>query len=184
LKLFKIFNLGDLMIFIYNCYGGTHSSSLAAAAHLKKLPLDRTLSSDEILNVDYFNKLTYKDMGKLIFRGTDEEENKVFTLGRGTSKAIVPCIKNLIELLDSEVVISQKIILSNMSPTVPLSMTLGGFFSRGMHIDLIGVPLLVIGAKKAFSKIVELVNVTKESARTMEGPVVVLENKEYEANKL
>lgn len=42
------------MIFIYNDYGGTHTTSLAAAYHLNKLPTDRVLTEDEILNVDYF----------------------------------------------------------------------------------------------------------------------------------
>ena len=35
----KSLEMGDIMIFIYNCYGGTYSSSLASAVHLKKLPL-------------------------------------------------------------------------------------------------------------------------------------------------
>lgn len=51
----------DTMIFIYNDYGGTHTTSMAAADHLKKLPTSRTLTKDEILNIDYFNKLTHSD---------------------------------------------------------------------------------------------------------------------------
>lgn len=39
---------GDTMIFIYNDYGGTHTTSMAAAYHLKKLPTSRTLTKDEI----------------------------------------------------------------------------------------------------------------------------------------
>lgn len=90
------------MIFIYNCYGGTHSSSLASAVHLKKLPLDRIPTREEILGTEYFNKLKYKDMGRIIYRGTDEEGNKVFSVGRGTSKVLIPCLKNLITILHDE----------------------------------------------------------------------------------
>ena len=136
------------MIYIYNCYGGTHSSSLASAVHLKKLPADRIPTREEILNTDYFNKLTYKDMGRIIYRGTDDEGNKVFTVGRGTSRVLIPCIKNLITLLHEECGLEEKVVLSNMSPAVPPAMTVGGFFSRGLHIHFIGVPLLVIGAKE------------------------------------
>ncbi|MDP4095158.1 MAG: DUF3189 family protein, partial [Bacillota bacterium] len=72
------------MIYIYNCYGGTHSSSMAAAVHLKRIPDNRIPTREEILKIQYFNTLGYKDMGKILYRGTDDEGNKVFTLGRGT----------------------------------------------------------------------------------------------------
>ena len=166
------------MIYIYNCYGGTHSSSLAAAVHLKKLPLDRIPSKEEILNVDGFNKLTYKDMGKIIYHGTDEEGNKVFSVGRGTSKVLIPCLKNLITLLHDECGLNCKIIFSNMSPTVPPVMTMGGFFSRGFNIDFIGVPLLVLGAKQSFKKVIEIVDRTKQSAKALNDSVLVLMNGE------
>jgi len=167
---------GDGMIYIYNCYGGTHSSSLASAVHLKKLPADRIPTREEILNTDYFNKLTYKDMGRIIYRGTDDEGNKVFTVGRGTSRVLIPCIKNLITLLHEECGLEEKVVLSNMSPAVPPAMTVGGFFSRGLHIHFIGVPLLVIGAKEAYMRIVELVARTREMAKASDVQVLVLEN--------
>lgn len=168
--------MGDMMIFIYNCYGGTHSSSLASAVHLKKLPLDRIPTRDEILGTDHFNKLTYKDMGRIIYRGTDDEGNKVFSVGRGTSKVLIPCLENLVKILHNEYGFNEKMIFSNMSPTVPPVMTVGGFFARGLGIDSIGVPLLVIGAKQAYRKIIEIVNHTKEAAKTFNGPVLVLKN--------
>lgn len=165
-----------MMIFIYNCYGGTHSSSLASAVHLKKLPLDRIPTKAEILGTDYFNRLKYKDMGRIIYRGTDEEGNKVFSIGRGTSKVLIPCLENFIKLLHDECGLNEKIIFSNMSPTVPFTMTIGGFFSRGLGIDSIGVPFLVIGAKQAYKKIIEIVNYTKECARSLNETVLVLKN--------
>lgn len=61
------------MIFIYTDFGGTHTTSLAAAYHLNKLPTDRKLTKEEILNVEYFNKLKTEDMGKIIFHGLDEK---------------------------------------------------------------------------------------------------------------
>lgn len=167
------------MIYIYNCYGGTHSSSIASAIHLKKLPLDRTPTRKEILEVDYFNKLTYADMGKIIYRGIDEDGNKVFSIGRGTSKVLIPGLENLVKILYDECGLNEKIIFSNMSPAVPIAMTFGGFFSRGLGIHFIGVPLLVIGAKQAYSKIVSMVNHTKKSAMETNNPVLVLKNEGF-----
>ncbi|MCX7710823.1 MAG: DUF3189 family protein [Clostridia bacterium] len=164
------------MIFIYNCYGGTHSSSLASAVHLGKLPRDRVPTRDEILNTDYFNKLTYSDMGRIIYRGMDEEGNKVFSLGRGTSKVLIPCLRNLIEIFQNECGFNEKIVMSNMSPTVPFPMTMGGFFSRGLHIHFVGVPLLVIGAQRAYHKVLRIVDNTKSIAKNSKEQVIVLKN--------
>lgn len=45
------------MIYIYNDYGGTHTTSLAAAYHLKQITQsERKLTTEEILNVKFFNK--------------------------------------------------------------------------------------------------------------------------------
>ena len=136
------------MIFIYNDYGGTHTTSLAAAYHLKKLPTDRVLTKEEILNVDYFNDLTRADFGKLIFHGIDEDGNSVYTIGRKSSKLVVPALKNLSMLLQEKYHGQEKIIFSNTSPTVPFALTMGGLFSRGLKIDFIGVPFLIVGAKQ------------------------------------
>lgn len=166
----------DKMIYIYNCYGGTHSSALAAAYHLKKLPLDREPTDKEILNIDVFNKLTPKDMGKLIFHGYDEDKNEVYTLGRGSSKVVVPAMYELADLLNKKGGLQTKILFSNTSPTVPLAMTLGGFFSRRLKINVIGVPLLIIGAKQAHKKIIRLVEQTKKSAKVTASKIEVLDN--------
>ena len=137
----------DTMIFIYNDYGGTHNL-LAAAYHLKKLPTNRRLTKEEILNVDYFNKLTRADFGKLIFHGIDEDKNSVYTIGRKSNKLVVPALKNLSMVLQEKYQGQEKIIFSNTSPTVPFALTMGGLFSRGLKIDFIGVPFLIVGAKQ------------------------------------
>lgn len=153
------------MVIIYNCYGGTHSSILASAIHLKKLPTDRLPSRQEILGIDYFNKLTYSDMGRLIYHGVDENGNRVYTIGRGTSKALVPAMRNMAIALCKDKGIEEHFLFINCSPTVPPLMTLGGFFSRGLHINSVGVPLLVAGARQTYNNIANLVEKSKEICR-------------------
>lgn len=145
------------MIFLYNCYGGTHSSSLASAIHLQKLPIDRVPSKEDIMNTQYFDRLTYKDMGRIIFRGTDKWGNKVYTLGRGTSKALLPALENLLNILKLECNLKDEIVLINASPTVPPLMTIGGFLSRGLKLHFLGRPLLVLGAQQTYYNIINLV---------------------------
>ena len=55
------------MIYIYNDFGGTHTTALAAAYHLKKLDGSHEPTKNEILNTHNFNKLVYKTEGSYIF---------------------------------------------------------------------------------------------------------------------
>ncbi len=73
----------------------------------------------------------------------------------------------------------RKIVFSNTSPTVPFAMTLAGFLSRGLKIDFIGVPLLVVGAKKCCHNILQLVEDTKQIGKSANSKVIVLENKRF-----
>jgi hypothetical protein len=167
------------MIFIYNDYGGTHTTSLAAAYHLKKLPTNRKLTKEEILNVDYFNKLTKADFGKLIFHGIDEDGHSVYTIGRKSSKLVVPALKELSMLLQDKYQGQEKIIFSNTSPTVPFALTMGGLFSRGLKIDFIGMPFLIVGAKQCCLTIFKLVENTKQKAHSTNEMVTVLDNQNF-----
>ncbi|GGC78951.1 ABC transporter [Thalassobacillus devorans] len=171
------------MIYIYNDYGGTHTTSLAAAFHLNILkPSQQPLSKKEILAVPYFNKLTRKDFGKLIFHGKDEEGHPVYTLGRKKSKLVVPALKEWSQMFMALHQVEEKIIFSNTSPTVPFVMTIGGGLSRGLGIDSLGVPLLIKGAQKCSGNIHQLVEYTKNIAteQTSEN-VIILENKQFKA---
>lgn len=167
------------MIYIYNDFGGTHSTALASAYHLSLLPTNRKLTNDEILAVPYFNKLTTSDMGKFIFHGIDEDENPVYTIGCGSSKHVVAALQNLISLLQAEYHFHEKVIFSNTSPTVPFAMTIGGLFSRRLKIDSIGVPLLRLGAKQSCDNVMRLVQHTKEIGKTTDAKLIVLENKKF-----
>ncbi len=166
------------MIIVYNCYGGTHSSILTSAVHLGMLPSDRVPSKQEILSTKYFNQLKYKDMGRLIFHGTDEYGNKVYTVGRGTSKALIPAMRNEVLELHRQYHLPEGFAYVNTSGTVPLAMTLGGFFSRGLKIDFIGVPLLATGAVHTYNNIIELAKKTKQVCNEKPADCVVLEMNE------
>jgi hypothetical protein len=167
------------MIYIYNDFGGTHTTAMAASYHLKKLSTDRPLTKDDILNIDYFNKLDPSDCGKIIFHGADEDGNFVYTIGRKSSKIVVPALKNLSLLLQDKYNGDEPILFSNTSPSVPFVMKIGGFLSRQLKIDWIGVPLLVLGAKQCYRDIIRLVEHTKEIGQSTKEKVVVLENKQF-----
>lgn len=137
------------MIYIYHDFGGTHTTSLAAAYHLKLInDPSKILMKEEILAVPYFNKLTKKDAGKFIFHGEDEEGNLVYTLGKRSSKLVIPSLFHFSEIMINRFQLNEKIGFSNTSLIVPLAMTISGFLSRGLGINFIGVPLLIRGAQQ------------------------------------
>ena len=171
------------MIYIYHDFGGTHTTSLAAAYHLKILiPSPKVLTKEEILSVPYFNELTKKDTGRIIFHGKDDDGNPVYTIGRRRAKFVVTALKDLYLLLQEKSQAGEKVIFSNTSPTVPFAMTMGGFFSRGLGIDFIGVPLLIKGSQKCGNHIFQLVEETKRMAKSGDAQnVIILDNKKFQA---
>lgn len=142
-------------------------------------PSSHRLSKDEVLGIPYFNQLSKNDIGKLLFHGKDENGNDVYTLARRRFKQIVPVIKDFYFILEGKFALNEQIILSNTSPTVPLAMTFGGMFSRGLGIDFIGVPLLVKGAQQCCNSIYQLVEHTKKTALEQNDSVVILDNKNF-----
>jgi hypothetical protein len=169
------------MLYIYNDFAGTHSTALAAAYHLKQLPQsERKLTKEEILNVQFFNQLTKKDFGKLLFHGIDEDGNSVYSIGRKRDKYVVPAMRELALLFQEKFHVNEKLVFSNTSPTVPMAMSLGGLFSRRLKIDVIGIPLLVVGAKQCCDNIYRLVENTKHVATTSYNEnVIILDNKMF-----
>ncbi len=129
--------------------------------------------------VPMFDKLSFQDRAKIVYRGTDDEGNKVFTLGHGIHKKMVFCLQNVIYMVHQQYGFNEKMVLSSTAPTVPLSMTFGGFFSRALKLTFIGRPLLIMGARKNFKKIVKLVELTKNSARLNNLPVLNLPNTNF-----
>lgn len=167
------------MIYIYNCYGGTHTSALAAAYHLNRLPRDRKPLKEEILNSYLFDKLTSNDHGKLIHHGKDDQGNDVFSVGRGSSKAVIPGIYGSFQLMENRGELSETVVISNTSPTVPWLMTVGGFCSRALKLTTLGRMFLVLGAQKTYKNIINLVDASIQSGHTAPAKVLLLNNTEF-----
>ena len=140
--------------------------------------MDRIPTKQEILSIEHFNKLTYSDMGRLIFHGVDDDGNRVYTIGRGTSKALVPAMRNLAIALCKDKGIDEHFLFVNCSSTVPPLMTMGGFFSRALHMDFIGVPLLTAGAMQTYYNITKLVEKSKEICRRNSNEYLVIDMNE------
>ena len=72
------------------------------------------------------------EMGKLIFHGLDEEGNQVYTIGRGSSKAVIPAMRGVLELFEKNGKLQEKVIFSNTSrcaPSTSKGTPIGSIFS-------------------------------------------------------
>lgn len=142
------------MIVIYHCFGGTHSSVLAAAVHTGLLDPERPVSPSEITRLPYFDVRDGNDYGKLCAYGRDKKGHRVFVLGRrGHSEAPEYVFRQMQRLYNWK----ESYKLVNTARTLNWQMRLGGYFSRRLHLKRIGLPLIMRGAREALPRIAALV---------------------------
>ncbi|BAS27621.1 hypothetical protein LIP_1777 [Limnochorda pilosa] len=68
---------------IYSCFGGTHTSPMAAGIHLGLLPRGRPPTLEELDALPPFDRLSLQDLGRLHLWGHDRHGNRVATVGHG-----------------------------------------------------------------------------------------------------
>ena len=88
------------MKIIYCCYGSAHSSVIAAAIHLRKLPWDRLPTLAELVKQERFDRTENREIGTPFFMGRDGEGNEIYALGLGPDKVMIRrTIASLIKIL-------------------------------------------------------------------------------------
>ena len=148
------------MNIIYSCSGGTHSSVVASYIHLGVLPIDRVPTKEEILKTP-FDQLEACDIGRIIYRGTDELDNKVFTLSkRNAGKIVIPALIDLNRLLGHT---PDSLQVVNTLPAVNTLMRIGGFTSRRLKLVNIGRPIVLIGTLQTYHNLAYIVKSLKDT---------------------
>nr|WP_129598914.1 DUF3189 family protein [Anaerophilus nitritogenes] len=148
------------MHIIYHCVGGCHSSCTAAAIHLNMLPSDYVPNEYDLLKVPFFDALEKKDAGKIIYRGTDEWGNLIYTLGRQfVPNIVLSSIIDMWKILENS---SEQLLLVNTIPCVNTLMRIGGFSSRRLHWVKFGRPIVAKGTIQAYENIAQVVEETKK----------------------
>lgn len=151
------------MIVIYHDVGGSHSSCTAANIHVNNIPMDNTPDKSTLLSLPTFDKLDKKDIGHLIYIGTDEFGAKVYTISRRYKPSLVlSAIMDLYSAMDTS---DRGLYLVNTSPIVNLTMKIGGFSSRALGLVAFGRPIVTHGTLKAYNDISNLVKLTKNSIK-------------------
>ncbi|HZJ84445.1 MAG TPA: DUF3189 family protein [Syntrophomonadaceae bacterium] len=147
------------MKIIYHCYGGSHSSVLAAALHLKLIKATSLPSYTELFNLPYFDKTCDADFGSIRKVGVDELGNEVFVLGKkdlGTRyNKILPGLASLIGA-------NNELLAVDLIGKINWLMKIGGYSSRKLGLVTLGRFFIFFGTKISFYEIVDLVDRVKK----------------------
>lgn len=145
---------------IYHCYGSAHSSIIAAAIHLERLPLDRTPKVDEIISLPDFDVSRNDSLGHLYFKGKDKLGNEVYTIGMGSEMALVKNTLNaMIELCGHK---TEEFCFAEALPHINRLAKTGGALSRRYGWVKIGRFLAAKGICQSYNELTKFVEQTKK----------------------
>src|SRR5690625_2236785 len=131
---------------VYSCYGGAHSSPVAAAIHLGLLPRTVVPRKDAFLQLKLFDQTTAEDHGNISHIGVDNLGNEVYALGRGPSgSAMERALMSGVRIAGGS---AHNVKVVDTLPTVNLLMRIGGFLSRGFGWVAIGRPIVLYGIRR------------------------------------
>ncbi len=147
------------MIIIYHCYGGTHTSVVAASIHLNALPDNRLPRNIEILKLPYYDKRESSQIGIPVYCGKDEYGNKIYIQGMGKAR------KTVLNLLNSIMEIGgikeDEVKVVNTLENANILTRVGGYLSRGLGLVFPGRYLTVWGLKLTYHKLLGTVKQVK-----------------------
>lgn len=142
----------------YCCFGGAHSSPVAAAIHLGLLAVHRLPTPEEIMQIPLYDR--NDEPGILHYIGTDELANEIYVLGRNGHPEIVE--KALVSGYELGGGAREELELVNTLRCVNVQMRIGGYLSRRLRLISIGRPLVLKGTIRAFPCLVAVVKQVKK----------------------
>lgn len=142
------------MKIIYQCYGGSHSSVLAAAIHLGLVDYNIFPSYEDLFALPFFDKTNDDDFGSIRLMGIDELGHEVYVLGKKDfSHRYSKIFSGIANLLGME----ENLLAVDVIGKVNWVMKIGGYSSRKLGLVRVGRFFLYYGTKKSFYEIVSLV---------------------------
>ena len=143
-------------VVVYHCYGSAHSSVVAAAIHLGRLPATRPASVREICSLHWFDRVDTEEIGTPIYLGSDSSGTDVYVLGLGsshsTARRTVSDFKDL--LLQAS---AREAVFVDCLPLAGVLTRVGGFISKRIGVGWLGKPLAAWGIRKKYWEFVRVV---------------------------
>ncbi|MEW6172432.1 MAG: DUF3189 family protein [Bacillota bacterium] len=147
------------MDIVYHCFGGTHSSVLAAALHTGLLYDRQPRPGNSFFALPFFDTQDSKSQGKLYFYGIDECGNRVYIIGRGRDADALELVFG--NQIDNDL---QAVVVNALS-CVPFLLKIGGFISRRLKLPRVGRPLVLAGMRQGYACVRDLVYRVKTEVR-------------------
>ncbi len=143
---------------VYSCYGGAHTSIVAAAIHLGFLSDKEVPSSQSIMKIPFYDKAENKNIGKPLFMGLDQNGHEIYVWGMGANRS---ACSNLIYDYANLMGGRGPILIVNSIALINLPIRIGGFLSKKLKLVALGKPLTAMGIKKKYHRFVGLVGNVK-----------------------
>ena len=148
------------MKIIYHCFGGAHSSVIAAAIHLNQLSATEKPQPQDILKCAYFDEVPTEKQGIIHYLGQDEKGNEIYNMGCGRAGAIMErALPGILKIYGES---SDDLYMVDTLGCVNFPMRLGGYISRRLRLVNIGRPLVLKGSIMAYPSLVNLVAKVKQ----------------------
>lgn len=147
------------MIIVFQCFGGTHTSVVAASIYLGRLPRTGRPALEQILALPYFDRNDAASVGSLFFDGFDCRGNIVCILGSGGwGSQIRNLLASVLELArDGESVVVPEVAVIDCLPEAGPAVRVGGFISRRLGFTALGRPLVSRGIIGSYPRLLKLV---------------------------
>jgi len=156
---------------VYDDFGGAHSTQVAAALHLGRLPTDRVVSASELMELPLFDRVTKEYHGYLIYMGKDEHGHEVYICGRGAGHEIVErAIASAYQLAGNT---DESLRFFNTLSCVNWWMRIGGYLSRSLGWTWLGRPIVLFGTRLAYLQLIKVVEQAKSWLSTTVPPGVI-----------
>ena len=167
---------------IYHCYGGAHSSVMAAAIHLGCVTQPERVSTREVLALPYFDIQDQDELGRIRRVGTDAGGNSVYVLGRESQSRLAARV--LTSFARDLQIDPRSFVLADMLAYVNPIMIVGGSLSRRYRVVGLGraiaaegtrraAPYLAGGVERARAKIADQAKIDIRQSRNGLGQIVI-----------
>ena len=153
------------MLVIYYCYGGTHSSPVAAAL-TPAFSAERIPTRKELLQLPWFDRSRRTSGASCSSWGKDRRQCHLHLRQGKERDGIAQAIKSGFSLSGGD---SQELFFVDTMPAVNLVMRVGGYLSRHLGLVALGRPLAILGAQLAFPQLLRIVQAAKGELAQIQG---------------
>lgn len=150
---------------VYYCYGGVHTSVVAAAIHLGRLPRDRVPDAGEILSLPAFDPREAPPLGSPRWLGRDAAGVPVGSLGLGPCRRLAAgTVRGALRALGADV---ERLILVPVLERTGWLVRVGGLLSRRLGVRALGARLVAEGIRRSYPALAAAVRGAEARARVM-----------------